>query len=45
MVTLLDKNWGRGEELRSPRLLAPFVAVCGKEPANDFRPQKIGLVN
>jgi len=45
MLALLDKNGGRGDRLRLPRLLAPFVAFCGKEPANDLRPQKTDLVN
>jgi hypothetical protein len=45
MLALLDKNGGRGDQLRLPKLLAPFVAVCGKEPANDLRPQKMDLVN
>lgn len=45
MLALLDKNGGRGDQLTLPRLLAPFVAVCDKEPANDLRPQKVELVN
>jgi hypothetical protein len=44
MLTLLDRNLGRAGQSRVPKLLAPLVAVWGKEPANELKPQKIDLV-
>ena len=43
-LTLSDKNWGEWERSRLPRLLAPLVAVWGRDPASDLNPQNIDLV-